>query len=480
MPSRSVIEVDVLIPVHNATDTLRATIESAMNQEPSHDDDNVENQIDLDVHICCYDDGSTDTSWSILKDLEDQHMKNSRQCSSICCDGSKRSRVLTKLWLGKEATSRGAGYARNRAAQLRPNPNPDGFLCWLDSDDLMAPTRIYRQVQYLLSLEEEARKRALLGCTFERDPPDSTWHYSAWANGLTDDRLSLERFRELTIIQPSWMMQRSRFAEVGGYVEAPPLNDSDDSVECSVSIQKFELIHPVFDTPTTLRLAEDLRFFHAHLHSNGTLNLLRHDPPLVIYRHRAGLSQSTTTPRKLLLQLRTLAFERMVLESGEIWKENGFCIWGAGRDGKDFVKALSDTNRKRIRCMVDVDDRKIAIGSYVNRDIRVNIPIMHFSLLAKDESLRSSLYEQWTTGQNHNLPGFGKIRKGRNLTGPQGLPSAKKPKLSNKGSVDPQFKSLLRELPVVVCVSMYRTNGALEHNVKQIGRIEGEDLWHFI
>jgi hypothetical protein len=34
-------------------------------------------------------------------------------------------------------------------------------------------------------------------------------------------------------------------------------------------------------------------------------------------------------------------------------------------------------------------------------------------------------------------------------------------------------------LPVVVCVAMYRTDGILEANVRSIGRVEGEDLWHF-
>jgi len=39
--------------------------------------------------------------------------------------------------------------------------------------------------------------------------------------------------------------------------------------------------------------------------------------------------------------------------------------------------------------------------------------------------------------------------------------------------------SLLPKLPVVVCVAMYRTNGALEANVKSVKRTEGHDLWHF-
>ena len=37
----------------------------------------------------------------------------------------------------------------------------------------------------------------------------------------------------------------------------------------------------------------------------------------------------------------------------------------------------------------------------------------------------------------------------------------------------------LHELPVVVCVAMYRSNGILEKNVANIGRKEGFDLWHF-
>ena len=42
-------------------------------------------------------------------------------------------------------------------------------------------------------------------------------------------------------------------------------------------------------------------------------------------------------------------------------------------------------------------------------------------------------------------------------------------------SLDP---SVIRDLPVVVCVAMYRTNGALESNVASIGRVEGKDVWH--
>ena len=36
-----------------------------------------------------------------------------------------------------------------------------------------------------------------------------------------------------------------------------------------------------------------------------------------------------------------------------------------------------------------------------------------------------------------------------------------------------------RDIPVVICVAMYRTGGKLERNVKSINRVEGIDLWHF-
>ena len=49
----------------------------------------------------------------------------------------------------------------------------------------------------------------------------------------------------------------------------------------------------------------------------------------------------------------------------------------------------------------------------------------------------------------------------------------KKTRASSGKSIDPE---VLCQLPVVVCVAMHRTNGALERNVASIGRVEGKDL----
>jgi len=85
--------------------------------------------------------------------------------------------------------------------------------------------------------------------------------------------------------------------------------------------------------------------------------------------HPSRISQSFHTPRKLLLQLRALAFEKMV----------GFVVWGAGRDGKDFVKVISAEVRERIVCFVNVDPKKINHGFNENQQLKLRIPILHFS-----------------------------------------------------------------------------------------------------
>ena len=435
----------------------------------------------------------------------------------------------------------------------------------------MHPHRVAEQLSALLSVpgdggEGGVRDRTLLGCSFVRDPPDATWHYAKWANGLSDERRSLERFRELTVLQPTWMLTRRRFEQLGGYVEAPAVGDDRGgavgassngdpvvgaTIEGTVAGEEaraaaaaavprgdnaaaYRLIHPVHDTPRTLRLAEDLRFFHAHLRDGGRLRVHRASPddrPLVTYRHRAGVSQSSSTPRRLLVRLRVKAFEDSVLRTDPTWA-GGFAVWGAGRDGKDFVKALSPNLRERVVCLADVDEKKIDAGFYHNRDLGCRIPVVHFSLLTRDVAKREELTSAWAMGDDcaaDSVPGagqsldagYGRINKARvcdadfasmvhndathqlltpvsikgkgqvqngskraeesSPSGHEGLRLKKRRKLHRvvRGDLKNLDLDALPKLPVVVCVAMYRTGGVLEQNVRQIGRTEGVDLWHF-
>ena len=527
------VEIDVIIPVHNAAETIEETVHLAMYQViPGRLLSSFLEKYSLSINVCCYDDGSTDESWQYLYRLQEYYKNNNKNYSTKNGDkkdGDNSGIVIPaclKIQKSPDGVGRGAGYARNRAAEIssRRLSTEKGiidahksalveeqFLCLLDSDDTMHKHRIAEQVWAMMSLPREDRKRTLMGCKVKRDPPDSTWHYTQWANGLSDDRLYLERFREVTILQPTWMMCRSLFQHLGGYIEAPKVSESvsDEQVYSETRFQKIQhssddgilrLVHPTFDNSQTLRLAEDLRFFHSHLSANGILKLHRpkHDPnmALVIYRHRQNQSQSYQTSRKLLLNLRVLAFETCVLQpqtkegTGNTlqnniapWQEHDgrFVVWGAGRDGKDFVKALSNHARKRVYCFVDVDFKKIRQGFYVNKDLNINIPIVHFSLLAKDKDRQEQLLIDGT--------GFGQIDKSRTQKGQQEKlgeqPKPKKPKLeetplaSTKEVAKAIDLNILSELPVVVCVAMYRTGGALERNVAAISRTEGEDLWHF-
>jgi len=550
--------VDVIIPVHDASETIKETVESALSQIiPEHLRDALA-PYQVDVAVCCHDDASKDNSLAILQQLQQElrkqksHLHTSNKSQNKLCNSPH-------FFIGKSENeiSRGAGYARNQAVALRTKSNSLSsqtfhFLCLLDSDDIMKPNRIAEQLFYFISIpKQEDRDRILLGTTFVRDPPDSTWHYSSWANQLTDERLFLEKFREVTILQPTWMMTKSRFQMLGGYIEAPlsaTLSDTDANISTKHN-QPYKLIHPIHDTPQTLRLAEDLRLFHAHLsftsqieisssnssddqaHSNnymiqseeykgGLVRLLRTSNPLLVYRHRKGMSQSASTPRKLLLQLRAKAFEDTIIiprSNPDLGNKNKlkqiswekFAIWGAGRDGKDFFKALSPETRKRVICFVDVDWRKIENTKfYVNNEINAKVPILHFSDLAVDHHVRKKWEKERhvsksTSGKKHggsHIFPFGNITKEKsdiNLFTPK--TTSKESKSYNGASTSIETTSLktsgnndalsvdekvidlisLSIVPVVVCVAMYRTNGVLEANVESIGRQEGRNLWHF-
>lgn len=546
---KTCVQVDVIVPVHNASETIRETVESALNQwipktlngsSPSEEGIDCLSNIDIDVAVCCHDDGSTDHSLKILEQMSSMQQKSddTKAASTSPPVGASR-RIRTRLLIGTNAdgVARGAGYARNRATELRarndgpsstPTPPPLSYLCLLDSDDIMHPFRIAEQLNAMLTIPEEdgnRRERTLIGCTFDRIPAGSTWHYSEWANGLSDERLLLERYREVTLLQPTWFLSRTRFEELGGYVEAPHPNtctaekkfsekdNSGKDEDCEHrssneegSSRRYRLIHAKHDTPHTLRLAEDLRFFHEHLRdSGGLLKLHRTSQPLVTYRHRAGQSQSSSTPRKLLLNLRVMAFEDSILRTDPRWADSDFVIWGAGRDGKDFFKSLSPDLRGRVRCFVDVDEKKIAAGFYANRDLGIKIPIVHFSLLAKDPDVRRMCLEddisfgRITKGaKKEEIPdeatfggtgtqiredgGMSTRKKRKNINNVDDVistPAKKRKLLHNLGPKDSTYLESLTKLPVVVCVAMYRTNGVLEKNVKLIGREEGVDLWHF-
>ncbi|CAK9075109.1 unnamed protein product [Durusdinium trenchii] len=213
----------------------------------------------------------------------------------------------------------GIGFACNSAIRQSRGT----FLCRFDADDVMHPERVERQVEALRAQPPELRERTILGTGFVRMPEDATPRYTQWLNDMTEEQLMSQRFREVTLLHPTWMYHRRVWETVGGYTH---------------------------DTT----VGEDIVFFHQHLEKGGRLLRLRE--PLLHYRCHPG-QRSWRLPRREVQSAKAAAFERQVL-STQPWRE-GFGVVGAGRDARDFCKALSPEALRKVRAFYEVDPKKI-------------------------------------------------------------------------------------------------------------------------
>jgi len=313
-------DVTVILPVHNGEDFLEECFRSISAQD-------FEGTIEVSVFL----DGCTDGSQQICDNWEKAWVASDR---------------FTLVYsLGNLAL--GAGPARNRAMKQSRGK----VFCIQDADDVMEPTRIREQLEALASHPD-----AIVGSKFTRIPEDATERYTKWCNSLTQDQLMLQRFRELTLIQPTWMFRREIWSRLGGYAEPTEAN--------AALIGKNGLV-----------MAEDMDFFYRHLDQQEPTKgkrLYLVERPLVKYRNVAG-SASWRTPRRMLFQIKVKAMERTVLAPLK-----QFTIWGAGRDGKDFYKMLSEEGRAKVTMMCDIDEKKIKAG-YHNKQLKTTVPVVHFS-----------------------------------------------------------------------------------------------------
>jgi glycosyltransferase involved in cell wall biosynthesis len=234
--------------------------------------------------------------------------------------------------------SRGAGFARNRAVDLSTGT----YLCFLDADDMMAPSRVQEQLAHLRMVGDS--DDMLVGCRFHRLPADATPRYTAWCTGMTDAQLMHQRYRECTLIQPTWFCRRTLLARCGGYDE------------------------------TGVGMPEDLILFFRHLELGGRLTRAPGD--LVTYRSVAN-ALSSLVSKEVIWALRMEAVQRTLLDALP-----AFGIWSAGRDGKKFYRSLSPANRAKVTTFYEVDEKKIKGGIYWDESARRKVPIVHFSRAA--------------------------------------------------------------------------------------------------
>jgi glycosyltransferase involved in cell wall biosynthesis len=206
-----------------------------------------------------------------------------------------------------------------------------------DADDTSRPQRV-AALRRAAETQPDA-KNTLFGSKFVRHPPNATERYAAWANSLSSERLFLERFRECTLIQPTWFFHRDVWIGAGRY---------DDNRET----------------------CDDLRFFLRHVGRGGLLKRVEED--LVVYTLSEGLS--SMTHRKELVKCRVAAFSTQILDG--MWKGRRIHVWGAGRDGRCFLNELALLGRASVvEALYDVDDAKL--GRYHNGATGLSMPVLH-------------------------------------------------------------------------------------------------------
>ncbi|XP_071042099.1 queuosine-tRNA galactosyltransferase isoform X3 [Parasteatoda tepidariorum] len=194
------IEVSIIIPVYNADQWLEDCFNSILIQ------DFLKN-----VEISVFNDGSCDKSGDILNAWSSKFQKQGFQF------------ILSS----HEENPKGVGFAKNQAVIQSSGT----YLCFLDADDVMHPTRIMKQYEACFSKTD-----TIVGCQFHRDPTDSTPRYTRWANILKAEQLYLQIYTAFgpTVVMPTWFCHRQVFQQVGGF-------DENGKVQafCDVDVKKL-------------------------------------------------------------------------------------------------------------------------------------------------------------------------------------------------------------------------------------------------
>ena len=290
--------VTCVVPAYNASSTIDACLASLRAQ-----------RTDLPIEVVVVDDGSEDdTSVKARRWQDRMSLRVIRQAN------------------GGAARARNAGI---EAAQY-------DWIVTCDADDTSRFNRV-EALRRAASIHSDA-KNTLFGSRFSRDPPHATERYANWANALSSERLVLERFRECTLIQPTWFFHKNVWRSAGRY--------DDDGEAC-----------------------DDLRFFLRHVGRGGHLH--RVDEDLVVYTLSEGLS--SVTHRRELVKCRVAAFSQQILDGA--WKGRKIHVWGAGRDGRCFLNELAVLGRaSTVAALYDVDEAKL--GTYHNGATGLSMPVL--------------------------------------------------------------------------------------------------------
>jgi glycosyltransferase involved in cell wall biosynthesis len=421
-------KISVICPVYNASSTIRKTLESAINQTyPGF------------IEISCYDDGSKDNSLSIIQELKKE----------LGNDESRDIKVTTPSDLGLPHVPNGPGFARNRSVEQSTGE----FLVCMDSDDINLPNRVFEQYNLLLSLSSEEQEITLVGSGFTRTPETATPTYTLWANSLSGAALYYQRYRECTLIQPTWFMHKKVWEKNGGWDEVSPLMQAasaslDDAVRRPPILGKPAMRKRVLasdlnqDNDRPDIFPEDTYFLLRHVANGG--KLAKVSAPMISYTYSSS-SQTWRTSRELLLETRVALWEEEQVwrSTDSVWKD-GFLIWNAGRDGKAFYRALSAPARKFVIGFLDIDPKKVY-------KLLQEKPIFH---------MQDAFPDRETNVLDEKI--------------------LNSPKQWKKYVDYHEVFKKLTSYPVVCCVNMEYGGKPLLEFAEKLKRTEGTNFWYFV
>jgi glycosyltransferase involved in cell wall biosynthesis len=297
--------VTCVVPAFNAASTIDACLASLLAQ-----------RTDIELEVIVVDDGSEDGTAALVQRWQ-----------------ARFAQLKMSLRVIRQPSNGGAARARNAGIEQASYD----WILTCDADDTSRPNRV-EALPRAAERTSDARN-TLFGSRFSRNPPNATERYATWANALPSERLFLERFRECTLIQPTWFFHRDLWRNAGRY--------DDDGETC-----------------------DDLRFFLRHVGRGGLLHRVEED--LVVYALSEGLS--SITHRKDLVKCRVAAFSTQILDGP--WRGRKIHVWGAGRDGRCFLNELALIGRAdAVEALYDVDEAKI--GRYHNGATGLSMPVRH-------------------------------------------------------------------------------------------------------
>jgi len=276
--------ISVLIPIHNAQATVRSAVRS------------IQRQTLADFECIIIDDGSTDETPRILRDL-------ARGDDRLHIHRTRNQGIIAALNTGIEHCS----------APL---------IARMDGDDLCHPRRLELQVDYMTAHPEVSVCSSRIAMFPKPDVRGGMWRYQEWLNGMcSHDDIVKNIFVESPIVHPSAVVRREELLEMGGYRECGWPEDYDLWLRYFLAGSRFvKLPHTIL----AWRHSESrLTFVDTRYSVENFLRAKAH----YIARHLHGLMR----PRYL---------------------------WGAGKTGARLLKHLQRAGLQ-ITAVIDIDPRKI-------------------------------------------------------------------------------------------------------------------------